>query len=241
MMRIFSLFSGKKRKEEGDYTDFLVAELENLKKEMQEIIGKKDGQIENLTKELEDQKLEVDKLQHQVKQEQEEKQELILNNQETEKLRIKLQEYRDSYDAFSAMIQKTKTECEKNINDSRKKAEQIASAAQTEAREVIVTARRNAKRITDEATASADAYKKSVEEQMKKKADEYRAEYAAKQNRVQKCMDSLNGMHQDLEGLYGKFGEFLRELPTVIEKVSGDKVLDPSIITQKEEFYKTDI
>lgn len=219
MMKIFQLFSGEKKKDESEYIEFLVGELENLKREKEETVGKKDDQIKKLTSELENQKIEIDKLQHQIRQEQEERQGSFKNDQETEKLRTKLQEYQDSYDAFSSIIQKTKTECRKNIQDSKKEAEQITSAAKTEATEIILTAKKDAERI----------------------ADKYKKEYATKWDKVQKYMNSLNGMYKDLERLYSKFGDFMQELSLVIEKVTDNEIIESPFKEEKEDIHDNDI
>lgn len=219
MMKIFQVFSGRKKKDENEYIEFLVGELENLKRENEETVGKKDDQIEKLKSELEKQKIEIDKLQHQIGQEHKEKQGSFKNDQETEKLRAKLQEYEDSYDAFSLIIQKTKMECRKNIQDSKKEAEQITLDAKTEATEILLTAKEEAKKITDK----------------------YKMEYTAKWNNLQKCVNSLNGMYKDLERLYSKFGDFIQELSLVIEKVSDNEIIESPFKDEKEKIQENDI
>lgn len=218
-MKKILLFSTGKKKEENEYIDFLVGELENLKKEMQETIEEKDTQIRKLTEELTSQKLESDELRCRIMEEKQEKQTFIKNDQETELLKTKLQEYQDSYDVFSTMIQKTKKECEKNIEESKKEAEQITDVAKTEAAEILLTAREDAKKIIDE----------------------YRMDYIIKRNKMKKCIDSLNGINKDMAGLYGKLGEFLRELSTVVENVSENEFLDLSEKMESEMFHEIDI
>lgn len=219
MMKTFSLFSRRKKKEENEYIDFLVGELENLKREMQETIEKKDDQIKKLTEELASQKLESDELRRQIMDKKQEKQAFVKNDQEMELLKTKLQEYQDSYDVFSTMIQKTKTECEKNIEESKKEAEQITDVAKTEAAEILLTAREDAKKIIDE----------------------YRMDYIIKRNKMKKCMDSLKGINKDMTGLYGKLGGFLRELSTVVENASENEFLELSEKMESEMFNEIDI
>lgn len=219
MMKILQGFSRRKKKDESEYIEFLVGELENLKRENEETAGKKEDQIRKLKSELENQKMEIDKLQHQIGQEHKEKQGSFKNDQETEKLRDKLQEYEDSYDAFSSIIQKTKMECRKNIQDTKKEAEQIKLDAKTEATEILLTAREEAKKITDK----------------------YKMEYIAKWNNLQKSVNSLNGMYKDLERLYSKFGDFIQELSLVIEKVSDNEIIESPFKDEKEKIQENDI
>ena len=219
-----SLFGGNKRKEETEYTDFLISEMEKLKAETQEKLDLNNTLMEGQKTELLKAKEEIEKLQKQLDQYKEENQKLASENKDVQELNSKVDKYEESYSAFLELVQNTKADSEKTMSDAKTKAEWIVTDAKSQAELIVNEAKTqaelsinvskaDAEKVLEDAKKDADTYRRDVEFRLDQKMAKYRAEYSNAKKEISSYIKSLTKVQDELIEVHERLGSVLKDMP----------------------------
>lgn len=212
MFKFFSSLFHSGKKEDHEYTDFLINELEDLKSKSEKADEENKNKIEELQQKIRDDRNEIESLQKQLEEYKNKNENLLKNSSEIDSLNDRLNEYEDSYEAFSALMQKAKKEAEETILNARQEAE-----------EKIQNANIEAEKIRNKAKAESEMYQKDAEEKLNKKVEERSMEYMLAKYKLMEYSNNLNKMQSKLIDTYNEFGELVRKLPLRMEDVFSDE------------------
>jgi len=236
-----NLFKGSQNETKNEeYTQFLLGELENLKKATNEAIEKEQNSKKELQARLDQEQKEKENLQKQIEDYEREKEDFLEKGKQLEEnekkfaeMAKKLKDYEDSYAALSGLVAAAKRDAEFTVSKAKDEAKQTTTQAKCEAEYTVGKAKEEAKEIVESAQKEAFAFRKNVETELKAKERENEQKYIVAKYKLREYLDVLNKTQSKLIETYNELGAIVEKMPIRLEDVFAEET--PTLFSEHEE------
>lgn len=217
----------EEKKEDKEYIEFLLKELDTLKKETNTSLDRERQTNFDLQSQIEKEKVEKEELQKIISDFQEkEKGQTEENEKKLAELQEQLKNYEGSYSDFSRFMTMAK-----------KEAEQTVAKAKQEAEMAMAKAEMDAEKITTAAKAEALLHQKNVEKELKEQAKANEQKYTIAKYKLMEYLNALNNTQSKLIETYNELGALVQKMPIRIDDLFSDEPLG-LLPEEKDKDYK---